>query len=369
MDQKFINNVFTRVASKYDFMNDIMSLGLHRLWKDKFVELVLERYKEVLADETKHQTHGDHHSISQHYLVQHQFENHKHSIEMPRNYSSVDQQNEILAKSHSEMSGADIAMQSQVASVLEKSYLHRNPHLTSLHQCDHQHKHMNQHQCHVQLLDVAAGSGDITKRFLKKMPGLLAVMLDINYEMLDRGRDLMIDQGLIQQYSMKSFGADHKQVRDTESVSLSGIRDQNLKFVVANAEHLPFGDGSYDLYTIAFGLRNVPNRTVALREAHRILSSGGVFGCLEFSHSQDDSPKRLNMMYKKARDMYMNLIPKMGQLFAGNRDSYQYLLDSITAFPFVEEVEQMLWDVGFEDVRSVQLQPKGVATVFLATKC
>ena len=120
---------------------------------------------------------------------------------------------------------------------------------------------------------------------------------------------------------------------------------QDLTFKVINAEDLSeIESDSLDLYTISFGIRNVPDRAKALREAHRCLRRGGRFMCLEFSEVTIPGLKQFYDMYS------FNVIPEMGQAIASDRDSYQYLVESIKMFPKQQEFAMMIEDAGFKCV-------------------
>ncbi len=150
------------------------------------------------------------------------------------------------------------------------------------------------------LLDVAGGTGDISVKFLAAAgQGAAATICDLSEEMIRVGRDRAIDRG----------------------------RVAGLDFVVGNAESLPVADASVDVYTIAFGLRNVTRIDPALAEARRVLKPGGRFFCLEFSRVVLPVLRRLYDTYSYAA------IPRLGALVAGDRDSYQYLVESIRKFP------------------------------------
>lgn len=228
---KLVGNVFSNVASNYDLMNDVMSVGLHRLWKDRLV-----------------------------------------------------------------------------------SKLHPFPGM----------KH----------LDVAGGTGDVAFRVLdsinsvsrRAMEENLAdtqedtqiYVCDINPNMLNVGRKHAVQRGL---------GEDH-----------------SLVWVEGDAESLSFEDGSMDGYTIAFGIRNVTHIEKALMEAYRVLRRGGRFLCLELSHV--DTP-----IFKQIYDYYsFSVIPAMGELVAGDRDSYQYLVESVRRFPTQETFARLIADAGFQKV-------------------
>ena len=160
------------------------------------------------------------------------------------------------------------------------------------------------------LIDVAGGTGDIAMRFLKATaPQATAAICDISGEMIHAGRRRFTGTAL----------------------------ERRLTFVQGNAEALPFPDRSFDAYTIAFGIRNVTNRERALAEAYRVLRPGGRFLCLEFSQVQAPFLDSVYEMYS------FHVIPRIGQTVAGNRDAYQYLVESIARFPdqdsFAEEVK------------------------------
>ncbi|PKA52678.1 2-methoxy-6-polyprenyl-1,4-benzoquinol methylase, mitochondrial [Apostasia shenzhenica] len=227
---KLVGNVFSSVASSYDIMNDLMSGGLHRLWKHRLV-----------------------------------------------------------------------------------SKLHPFPGM----------KH----------LDVAGGTGDVAFRILESIKsvryrdvqGVLdgfgetqIYVCDINPNMLSVGKNRAIEKGLGD--------------------------EQSLVWIEGDAEALSFNDLSMDGYTIAFGIRNVTHMEKALAEAYRVLKRGGRFLCLELSHVE--AP-----LFKQIYDYYsFAVIPAMGELVAGDRESYQYLVESIRRFPNQETFAQMMADTGFEKV-------------------
>jgi demethylmenaquinone methyltransferase/2-methoxy-6-polyprenyl-1,4-benzoquinol methylase len=209
-----VHGVFSRVASRYDVMNDLMSLGIHRLWKDAMMDWLAPR---------------------------------------PRQ----------------------------------------------------------------RLLDVAGGTGDVAFRFLKRAPGASAVVCDLTEPMLIEGR------------------------KRAEAEKLA----QSLDWVVGDAMALPFPDGSFDVYTISFGIRNVTRIPDALAEAYRVLRPGGRLMVLEFSQIPND-------LMQKAYDLYsFNIIPSMGQVVAGDRASYQYLVESIRKFPDQETFSAMIREAGLGQVK------------------
>lgn len=226
-----VGGVFSSVASSYDLMNDAMSLGVHRLWKDRFVGRLMGRGRRASE-------------------------------------------------------GGEAATR------------------------------VMQLRC----LDVAGGTGDIAKRILEasRTPArnCHVHVVDINAEMLAQGEK-----------RFRALGA--------------GYSDQST-FTVGNAEDLKdIPDASIDLYTIAFGIRNCTHIDKVLQQAHRVLKKGGVFSCLEFS-KVTLSP--LSALY---RAYSFSVIPNIGHIVAGDRDSYQYLVESIERFPSQEEFARMIKDAGF----------------------
>lgn len=167
------------------------------------------------------------------------------------------------------------------------------------------------------LLDVAGGTGDISFRFLKRAPGAHATVFDMTQSMLDEGEKRAEAEAL----------ADH------------------LDWVCGDAMALPFADNSFDVYTISFGIRNVTRINEALSEAYRVLRPGGRLMVLEFSQLPNDGMQKLYDLYS------FNVIPRMGQLIAGDSDSYQYLVESIRKFPDQETFAGMIRDAGFEQVK------------------
>lgn len=229
-----VGAVFSSVASSYDTMNDLMSLGIHRLWKDYFVRSL--------------------------------------------NPGSKDSSSSTGGKG-GEGGGWNI-------------------------------------------LDVAGGTGDIAFRMLDHATNVnldlqtKVTIADINVDMLAEGK---------------------KRAQETP------YRDSGrLSFVQGNAEHMPgIPSSSIDLYTVAFGIRNFTDKDAAIREAFRVLKPGGVFACLEFSHVDS---ALFNAVYKR---WSFGAIPLIGQLVAGDRDSYQYLVESIERFPTQEEFKGMIENAGF----------------------
>eukprot|EP01040_Poterioochromonas_malhamensis_P010621 gene10621-11565_t len=239
--EKLVRGVFSSVASKYDIMNDFMSLGTHRLWKDEFVNMI--GYEDAAKVDPDY---------------------------IPR---------------HLDVAGGtgDIAFRS----ALEMNRLYGSNLQTAI--------QSNQYD---------------------KVEDRPIVVCDINPEMLAVGRSRAAEQ----------VGQD--------KVNMLG-------FIEGNAEKLPFPDNSFDLYTIAFGLRNVTNKDVAIREAFRVLKKGGRIMILEFSHVP-------NSLISQVYDQFsFQIIPKIGKMVANDEASYQYLVESIRRFPKQEELLKMLSNEGF----------------------
>ena len=167
------------------------------------------------------------------------------------------------------------------------------------------------------LLDVAGGTGDISFRFLSRARDTEAVVLDMTESMLVEGR------------------------KRAEAASLS----DRLDWVTGDAMALPLKDASFDVYTISFGIRNVTRIQDALSEAYRVLKPGGRLMVLEFSQIPNEGLQWLYDRYS------FNVIPVMGQIVANDRDSYQYLVESIRKFPDQETFAGMIRDAGFEHVK------------------
>ncbi|MDX8528116.1 bifunctional demethylmenaquinone methyltransferase/2-methoxy-6-polyprenyl-1,4-benzoquinol methylase UbiE [Mesorhizobium sp. MSK_1335] len=214
--QPLVNDVFHKVANRYDLMNDLMSAGLHRLWKDAMVAW----------------------------------------LNPPKKVGW-------------------------------------------------------------KVLDVAGGTGDIAFRIVEASQRQAhATVLDINGSMLAVGRDRAEKQGLA----------------------------ANTDFVEANAEALPFEDDTFDAYTIAFGIRNVPRIEVALDEAYRVLRRGGRFLCLEFSEVE------MPLLDKAYEAWSFNAIPRIGKAVTGDGEPYSYLVESIRKFPNQQNFAAMITRAGFDRV-------------------
>ncbi|HLB41332.1 MAG TPA: bifunctional demethylmenaquinone methyltransferase/2-methoxy-6-polyprenyl-1,4-benzoquinol methylase UbiE [Gammaproteobacteria bacterium] len=225
-----VNKVFDTVAPKYDLMNDLMSLGLHRLWKQRVVREANLRPGQIV-------------------------------------------------------------------------------------------------------LDVATGTGDLAKLFAKTVGTTgKVVMTDVNETMLALGRDKLTDAGFL-----------------------------NVEYIQANGEQLPFHNNYFDCISIAFGLRNITDKTAVLLSLYRILKPGGKLLILEFSHPQ-------NSLISKLYDIYsFNIIPKLGEWITHDRDSYQYLVESIRMHPDQETLKNMLIATGFEDVVYINLN-SGIVALHIGYK-
>lgn len=232
LKEQRVGAVFSSVASSYDSMNDFMSLGIHRLWKDHFVRN-LNPGRNPLTTPS--------------------------SPDSPQGWS---------------------------------------------------------------ILDIAGGTGDIAFRMLDHASTVnndahtTVTVADINPDMLAEGKK--------------------------RSLQTPYARSPRLKFIEANAENLDMiPSSSIDLYTVAFGIRNFTHKEVALKEAYRVLKPGGVFACLEFSKVNNPLFDAVYQRWSFAA------IPLIGQIVAGDRDSYQYLVESIARFPSQEEFSGMIRDAGF----------------------
>jgi len=207
---KLVNSVFSKVHKKYDLMNDIMSLGIHRIWKSKLVEWMNPQESE-------------------------------------------------------------------------------------------------------KLLDVASGTGDIAKLFSRRSKHLNQIVcVEPNEHMFNEGKSNLVNF-------------------------------KNIKWVRAPAEKIPLKDNSFDFYTISFGIRNVTNINLVLKEAFRILKPGGRFMCLEFSKINNELIRLLYQQYSK-------MIPILGKYIVGSSEPYSYLIESIDQFYSQEELLFLMKNVGFSNV-------------------
>lgn len=185
-----------------------------------------------------------------------------------------------------------------------------------------------------QVLDIAGGTGDLTMKFsdLVGTNGKV-VLADINASMLEVGRDRLIDRGYA----------------------------GNIEYVQADAEHLPFPDNTFNVVSIAFGLRNVTDKDQALRDMARVLKPGGKVMVLEFS-------KPTNPLLSKAYDTYsFSALPLMGQLFAGDSESYRYLAESIRMHPDQDTLKGMMESAGLVNCRYYNMTG-GIVALHVGTK-
>jgi demethylmenaquinone methyltransferase/2-methoxy-6-polyprenyl-1,4-benzoquinol methylase len=183
-----------------------------------------------------------------------------------------------------------------------------------------------------EVLDIAGGTGDLSLAFARKV-GLTGrvVHTDINESMLREGRNRLVDLGVL------------------------------LPTLVCDAEQLPFASESFDMVSVAFGLRNMTQKERALAEMHRILRPGGKLLVLEFS--------RVAQPLEKAYDWYsFNILPKLGRWVAGDEESYRYLAESIRMHPDQETLRQMIKDAGFGHV-DVHNLTAGVVALHVGIKC
>ncbi len=172
------------------------------------------------------------------------------------------------------------------------------------------------------LLDAAGGTGDVALRALPRLAAEQAapvpsiVVCDTSEEMLEIGRARALDQGIL----------------------------EGIEWVCADAERLPVADRSVDLYTIAFGLRNVTRIDAALVEARRALKPGGRFVCLEFT-------PEITPLLQPLYDLYsFHIVPRLGRVVTGNREAYTYLVESIRRFPRQSELCEMIVRAGLDQV-------------------
>ncbi|HMO46207.1 MAG TPA: bifunctional demethylmenaquinone methyltransferase/2-methoxy-6-polyprenyl-1,4-benzoquinol methylase UbiE [Rubrivivax sp.] len=182
------------------------------------------------------------------------------------------------------------------------------------------------------VLDIAAGTGDLTRAFARRVGASgMVVHTDINEAMLRAGRDRLLDDGLV------------------------------LPSIVCDAERLPFASGGFDLASVAFGLRNMTHKERALAEMCRVLRPGGRLLVLEFS--------RVAEPLRKPYDWYsFNILPRLGQWVAGDADSYRYLAESIRMHPSQQELKAMMQAAGFGHV-DVHNLSAGIVALHAGVKC
>ena len=184
----------------------------------------------------------------------------------------------------------------------------------------------------MRVLDIAGGTGDLGLAFSKKVGSTgMVVHTDINEEMLKTGRDRLVDLNVV------------------------------LPTLVCDAEKLPFKDASFDRVSVAFGLRNMTHKEIALKEMCRVLKPGGKLLILEFS--------KVAAPLQKAYDWYsFNVLPKLGKFIAKDEDSYRYLAESIRMHPDQDTLKQMVKEAGFGHV-DVHNLSAGVVALHVGIKC
>ncbi len=182
------------------------------------------------------------------------------------------------------------------------------------------------------VLDIAGGTGDLGLAFAPRVaPTGMVVHTDINEAMLREGRNRLLDKGLV------------------------------LPTMVCDAEKLPFADGSFDIVTVAFGLRNMTHKDAALKEMNRVLRTGGKLLVLEFS--------KVAPPLEKAYDWYsFNILPKLGKWVARDEESYRYLAESIRMHPDQETLRGIMKDAGFGHV-DVHNLSAGITALHVGIKC
>ena len=184
------------------------------------------------------------------------------------------------------------------------------------------------------LIDVAGGTGDIAFNFIKRAKtGANATILDLTESMMIEGKKKTIDLP----------------------------EESQINWVCGDAMRMPFSDSTFDVYTISFGIRNVTNISKTLSEAYRVLKPGGRLMILEFSSVNNDL---ISWIYDKYS---FNIIPKLGEFVSNDRESYQYLVESIRKFPNQEKFSEMIINEGFRKVKYRDLT-FGIAALHSAWK-
>lgn len=188
-------------------------------------------------------------------------------------------------------------------------------------------------KAHHKILDVGGGTGDISFLMYKASNGADITVSDINPDMLQVGQSRAVDRGLL----------------------------GKLKWQEINAETVPYDDNTFDIYTIAFALRNVTEMDKALKEAYRVLKPGGRFFCLEFSKPVFEPLQKLYDAFS------FKVIPQIGSMVANDRESYQYLVESIRQFPHQQGLKIRMEDAGFKHVKFENLSG-GIAAIHSGVK-
>jgi len=183
------------------------------------------------------------------------------------------------------------------------------------------------------ILDLAGGTGDLTKRLVPLVgDGGHVILCDINQSMLAQGRDRLLDEGIA----------------------------NNVTYLQADAEQLPMPDNTVNSITMAFGLRNVTRKEIALASMLRILKPGGRLVVLEFSQPKND-------LLKNAYDKFSGLWPKIGKTLTGDESSYRYLVESIKMHPDQETLKQMMQNAGFVKCEYHNIS-NGIAAIHVGRK-
>ena len=177
------------------------------------------------------------------------------------------------------------------------------------------------------MLDLAGGTGDIALGFLNRGGGK-ATIADLNFQMLSVG----------------------KQKNNSLSVN------NDLSWLACNGENLPFNDNNFDIVSISFGLRNITNKSIALNEIFRVLKPGGRFMCLEFSKVNISILNRFYQIWSS------RVIPTLGERISGQKDNYEYLIESIKRFPDQDELSSMIYNSNFVSVKYRNLSG-GIAAI------
>ena len=180
------------------------------------------------------------------------------------------------------------------------------------------------------VLDVGSGSGDIGSEIIKNKLSTELYLLDLNKEMLEQGKKKYNNQ-------------------------------KNFRFVLGNAEKLNFKDNFFDKYLISFCLRNVTEYKLSITEAYRVLKPGGKYCCLEFSTAKSTLISNIYKIYKS------NILPKLGEIVAKDKNAYEYLSESIDMFPDQEDLKSVLTLCGFENVSCVNLF-NGIVAIHIGFK-
>ncbi|PHJ22665.1 ubiquinone menaquinone biosynthesis methyltransferase subfamily protein [Cystoisospora suis] len=315
--QRLVSSVFSSVAEQYDLMNDLMSGGLHRCWKNALVDLI--RFPALGVSSGSGSEHSD----------------------LSRRFRVLD------------LAGGtgDIAFR-----LLEKAEEHWNQQQAIAAKC----RRVDNPAMGQQLETVQSKDADRLSDSPCSYSAVDITVCDINTDMLRVGQQRALERGfpilpiVRSAEEIKAQLQEHLKISAFDQSQVSGFnlgRETSsnsaplfLQWVCGNGEDLPFPAESFDVVTIAFGIRNFTDIRQGLREAARVLRPGGRFLCLEFSRVQNPTLASVYDLYS------FNLLPLMGSIVAGDRDSYQYLVESIRRFPPQEEFAAMLYDAGFGHV-------------------